>query len=189
MNTASPVLRDIHIAPAPWWPPAPGWWLLALLVAVAVAFGVWWWRMHRRSRRPAAALREIDRLASRFAADGDRAALAAGASRLLRRVARQVEPAVAASRGEPWRDFVRRNARDAADAELLETLREAAFRPHPDFDADALLSALRAWCPRALRAKRPGISRRPASGKSGGMPPATGNAAPPARRVQGATPQ
>ena len=46
-------LRDIHLPVEPaWWPPAPGWWLLALLVLAAVGFiaqrAI---RTHRR-RRP-----------------------------------------------------------------------------------------------------------------------------------------
>ncbi|SHE49961.1 protein of unknown function [Microbulbifer donghaiensis] len=44
-------LRDIHEpAPVSWWPPAPGWWLLALVI-LACAVGVYvWWRHRRRQR-------------------------------------------------------------------------------------------------------------------------------------------
>lgn len=44
-------LRDIHEpAPINWWPPAPGWWLLAL-VLLACAIGIYLWLRHRRRQR------------------------------------------------------------------------------------------------------------------------------------------
>lgn len=46
-------LRDIHLPQTPGlWPPAPGWWLLALLAAAAVLWLVWRARAQYRRRRP-----------------------------------------------------------------------------------------------------------------------------------------
>ncbi len=53
-------LRDVHMPMEPsWFPPAPGWWLLAILILLAVAWGAlhllrWWQR--RRPVRQARAL-------------------------------------------------------------------------------------------------------------------------------------
>ena len=49
-------LRDIHLPADPsWWPPAPGWWLLALLVLAAIFFmalrGIRAYRKRRPLRR------------------------------------------------------------------------------------------------------------------------------------------
>lgn len=51
-------LRDIHLPGAlSWWPPAAGWWLLAGVAAIAIAFLLW----HRhRNRHRRAALAALD---------------------------------------------------------------------------------------------------------------------------------
>lgn len=150
-----PVLRDIHVPQPGWWPPAPGWWVLA---GILVAIGLLAWAGLARHRRRAplrAALREIDRLAAAFERSGDAAMLADGASRLLRRIALRVDPAVAARTGGEWRGFVHRFAPDAATRRELDALADARFRTHPVVDAAALLPALRVWCRRALRRLSP----------------------------------
>ncbi|MGH8112772.1 MAG: DUF4381 family protein [Rhodanobacteraceae bacterium] len=153
-----PVLRDIHVPPAGWWPPGPGWWIVAAFVVAACLLLVAWlaWRRHRAPRR--AALREVDTLASAFGRDGDAAKLADGASRLLRRIARRIDPAVAARGGGDWRAFLHRHARNDTARAALDQLVEARFRAGPAIDAPALLAALRAWCREALRG--PGASPR-----------------------------
>lgn len=46
-------LRDVHAPLAPeWWPPAPGWWLLAIAIVATLFFiGRLLWRAHK-ARRP-----------------------------------------------------------------------------------------------------------------------------------------
>ncbi|HEX7370655.1 MAG TPA: DUF4381 domain-containing protein [Rhodanobacteraceae bacterium] len=147
---SGPVLRDIHVPSAPWWPLATGWWLLlALLVLVALA--VAWWIGRRGRRGPLmAALREIDAIEARYAEDGHPGRLADAASRLMRRVARRVESDVASQAGEAWRAFVHRYARDASTRDVLDALIDARFRASPEIDADDVLHALRQWCRGAL---------------------------------------
>ncbi|HEU0277315.1 MAG TPA: DUF4381 domain-containing protein [Rhodanobacteraceae bacterium] len=160
MNAAGPILRDIHVAPAGWWPPAPGWWLLAALAVLAVA-GVWLavrWRARRGPLRTA--LQELDALAQTYAREGDVAGVLDQASRLVRRIARRIDPAVTSQTGEAWRAFVRRHAGRGQDAVVLDALLEPRFRRAPDVDMDALLVALRKWCRAALR--HPGARTPPA---------------------------
>ena len=54
-------LHDIHPAAEPsWWPPAPGWWLLAALLLALLAYGVHRWRVRQRRLAPLrAAEREL----------------------------------------------------------------------------------------------------------------------------------
>lgn len=159
MNTEAPVLRDIHLPPAGWWPPAPGWWLLAGSLLL-VAAGITWLLWRRARRRPLrAALREIEILESTFARDRDVAWLADAASRLLRRIARRIDPAAASRSGEAWRSFVHRHANDAGTREILDELVDARFRAQPALDVPALMAALRAWCRGALRGRKPHAAR------------------------------
>lgn len=154
MNASGPVLRDIHLPTAAWWPLAPGWWLLVALVLLLVVAGAWFARWRARRRPLAAALREVDRLAAAFARDADIAALVDGASRLLRRIARRIEPAVASAHGEVWRAFVHASAGDADTRKALDALLAARYRAQPALDAEALLTALHTWCRHALGIRR-----------------------------------
>jgi hypothetical protein len=167
VNSAGPALRDIHLPPAPWWPPAPGWWILAALVVLLAIVTAWWLR--RRTRVDIAQLvqREVALLEAAFARDQDTAALAAGASRLLRRVAMRIEPAAAVAGADTWRAFLHRRAGDAKSAALLGELATASFQRHPPIDAASLLEALRGWCVHALRSPHPtgGVADRGNSGR------------------------
>lgn len=166
-----PVLRDIHVPAASWWPLAPGWWLLLAVVVLIFALVVAWRILHRRGGRLRAALREIDLLEAAHARDHDAARLVDGASRLLRRVALRTAPAAAAQDGAAWRSFVHAHARDAAARRTLDALAAQRFRAQPSLDVSALLEALRAWCRNALRTR---VST-PFHGK-GGAPKARGDA-------------
>jgi len=47
MNPQDPLaeLRDLaQVEAIPFWPPAPGWWILASLIILAVVFGLRIWR-------------------------------------------------------------------------------------------------------------------------------------------------
>lgn len=154
MIADGPVLRDIHLPPAGWWPPAPGWWGVAALVVLASCVAVWllWRRARQRTRR--AAFREIDSLAAAYAQDGDMTRLAEGASRLLRRVARLVDPDAASLSGDAWRTFLHRYAHDAQTQAALDRLVATRYLAHPVVEAPALLAALRGWCRNALPGDR-----------------------------------
>jgi hypothetical protein len=144
-----PVLRDIHLPPAPsWWPPAPGWWLLAALLLVLLAVGVLLWRRARRRRRyRARILAEVDTLAAVHGTDAQ--ALAADLHQMLRRVARLHEPAAVHQRGDAWRQTLARVPVDMDTLALLLALEPAMYRRQA-YDRTAMLDAVRRWLRAAL---------------------------------------
>ncbi|MCP4008906.1 MAG: DUF4381 family protein, partial [Proteobacteria bacterium] len=54
-------LNDIILSPAPtWWPPAPGWYVLAVGLAMVLVWSVYRWSvLYRRNRYRRAALAEL----------------------------------------------------------------------------------------------------------------------------------
>lgn len=105
----SPVLRDIHLPPAPsWWPPAPGWWVLGGCgLILLIWFGTRLLRCERQRRRVRTVLREFDRSTTAT----DPAIALAAASALLRRAARMHDPAALQFEGDAWLAYL-----DGADA-------------------------------------------------------------------------
>jgi hypothetical protein len=103
-------LRDIHLpAPVDWWPPAPGWWLLGILLLTLLGAALAWaLRRHRRRRYRRIALREVDALYARWQQHRDARVFLQELNQLLKQAALSAFPAarVAALNGAQWLTFL-----------------------------------------------------------------------------------
>ena len=145
-------LRDWHLPePVSWWPPAPGWWLLALLgLALGLVLVRWWLRRRRDAAPMRAALAELAALRARLGPDLDARAFAAAVSSLLRRLAlvRYPRDQVAAVSGGDWIAFLKHSGPDGVLTEAAgRLLADGQFRDRPADEAElaALVQAARTW--------------------------------------------
>ena len=104
-------LREIHLPESVgWWPPAPGWWLLPVLLALAFAAAWYGGHLYRRRKYSAVnmARRELAEIRSRYAADRDAGRCVRSVSGLLRRVSISVFPRAesAGLTGADWLAFL-----------------------------------------------------------------------------------
>jgi len=142
-------LRDIHGVAAPaWWPPAPGWWLLAALVVLGLYLlaRAGWRRLLARRRRHAwlQALAAVDR---QWDPHSQPQEYLAGMNRLFRAVALKAFPDSACGRlqGDEWVAFIRSQLPEGATPSCLAALASGPYEPLPEFDAPALREQARAW--------------------------------------------
>jgi len=156
IQPSGPQLRDIHLPADPaWWPPAPGWWALAILLLMLLALAVWLVRRYRRSlRQRRQVFDELDRITLRHERDGDAAQLVMGLHQLLRRVARRHDAQAIRQRGEAWRRTLSRVPLDASTLEQLLALDQWLYRPPADFDQVSAIAAVRSWLRVALKPGR-----------------------------------
>ena len=87
-------LRDIHLPDAvAWWPPAPGWWIIAgLLVLLAVLLS-WSYRRYQGRRLQREAARALDEIHALYDSNHDDQVLIQSLSIWLRRVCISYFPA------------------------------------------------------------------------------------------------
>ncbi len=149
-------LADIHLPePVSLWPPAPGWWILALLLLVALIFAVRWIQQLRTRKKICEhALAELDKCYQQLLA-GDQTDLNELKLRyvnqinsVLRRVALVHYPQsrVASLGGKEWVDFIREKGESSLlNEELATTLALGRFQARCDVDADVLDQMSRAW--------------------------------------------
>jgi len=152
MDPAALPLRDIRLPdPVSWWPPAPGWWLLAVvLAALFVWIAVRVQRAHRQGRARRHALRQLKKLETQYDRDGDAVALARGLSVLVRRTMLAYAPRadVAGLAGDAWLDWLDNGLanpqfRLGAGRALAELPYRNPNSEHGDIDVNTLLYAVR----------------------------------------------
>jgi hypothetical protein len=135
-------LHEIELpATVAWWPPAPGWWLLPLLIALLIV-GFYWLRIiMRRPRLKRAAQAELERLLQATAAGEDELKCVQQLSRLLRRIGISYLPR-ASSAGVIGRDWYRKlnalgNTTGFSEGSI-ELLLSAPYQHNPRIDRQAL---------------------------------------------------
>jgi hypothetical protein len=132
-------------AAAPWWPLAPGWWVL-LAVALLVALAAWLFMRRRgpQQRVRVVALDELDRIA---AAKSDDAAFARDLEHLLRRyaVTRFGRATIAQLNGQDWLAFIAAHGGGGLAGPAGEHFLRLAFGGRGEADRAAWLAAARAF--------------------------------------------
>lgn len=141
-------LRDIHTpAPVSWWPPALGWWALALLLLLLFAFTLWEWKRYQRNRWRRSALKELARLR-----DEGRDQVVREMSVLLRRVAisRYPREEVASLTGEAWLAFLDRPMGEESPFQsgIGRILLHGPYAPKAKVKPEALLDLGERWIKR-----------------------------------------
>lgn len=164
-------LADIHLPDAVnFWPPAPGWWVLAVLVVIALvlAYRQQLARLFLR-RRMDYALRELDAAYKAFQAETQRneagLRLLQTFNAVLKRVAlvHYNDPELPRLNGRAWLRFL--DARiNSADFTVGagQVLADGIYRPVFNADVEALHALCRRWVEHAYMQKAPAARKEPA---------------------------
>ncbi len=143
-------LRDLHLPDAvSAWPPALGWWILALLLLAVVGFSVYvLWRRRRDNRYRRLAIAELQQYYQQYAHSEDSVWLLQHLSQLLRRAALVAFPRVqvAALSGADWVQFLA----DSSDQpefvdQYGELLSSGLYQPNPSFEPEKVRLLCHHW--------------------------------------------
>ncbi len=131
-------LRDIVTPPpVPWWPPAPGWWLVLMLLALFAALmalrGWRRWRANAYRRIALRALRQADSVAS--------------VAEILKRAALMAAPRtrVAALSGSAWVKWLTRTGRRTVPPAVRQILTTGIYRAAGPASAGELAAFAAQW--------------------------------------------
>lgn len=140
-------LRAIHLpAEVSWFPPAPGWWGVLVLLMAVVAAGVWLWLRYRRQAFRREALKLLAGLEQRN--DLPPLQLLDEISALLKRVAITVHgrEAVAGYSGERWLRFLDETGQTTGFCNGPgRCLGASRFQPNAAIDTAGLFPLCRDW--------------------------------------------
>jgi hypothetical protein len=147
MMFSTELLYDIQPpAPVPFWPPAPGWWIVAILLVSAIGWWCWYYYFYHAFKR--IALKKLKQLHKDYQRSGDATQLAMELSILLRRVAlvRFPRRQVANLIGAAWLQFLDKTGKTQdftkGQGQVLCT---APYQKSPLIEANDLLRLVKAW--------------------------------------------
>ena len=142
-------LRDIKLPPEPgYWPLAPGWWVLIGLGVVLLGVVLWLaWRRYRRYQQFKHDSTELGRVHHSYLSHKNQHQLASEVSDLLRRFVRfrMRQGSKAALQGNQWLEFLNESAAGTDFSSAAKALIEGPFDPQVQYDADRLITAVRAY--------------------------------------------
>jgi len=115
MPAANPLdqLKDIHLPEAVgFWPPAPGWWLLAALLIALLAASILLYKRHQKNAYRRTAVQQVNRFFSDYQQPLQSHEVTGQLNRLLKAVALQSYPTEQVSRltQSQWLDFLDHSA-------------------------------------------------------------------------------
>lgn len=150
MNPEDLPLRDIHLpAPIGWWPPAPGWWALLILLTGIFLLLLWLWRKRQEQRQLdwfGLAKVELEHLQTRYR--NEPLILVRELSVLLRRVAISLygRERVAGLTGNAWLSFLDKTAgKNLFKDKFDNLLTEIPYRADAEAETRALIAAIHEW--------------------------------------------
>lgn len=150
MNDAVPLtLRDIHTPTPDFWPPALGWWILAILGLVGtIILSRWLIKRFYRWRRRYTAMITLNQLLNAFHQQQDTRQFAAEISMLLRRIAlyRFPRDRVAGLSGKNWLTFLDETGGEGQFTHGPgQILTSAPYQRYPDLDKEGLIKTIQHW--------------------------------------------
>jgi len=145
-------LRDIHLPDAvSWWPPAIGWWLLPIIIAV-LAYGVYKFIQIKKQQEKTAyrkmALKELKKIKNKFSNQPPSMECLRDISQLLRRIALSYLPRedVASLTGTQWVSQLNHLAQEATFTNThAELLLHGPYKKQFDFDQSELFDSCEKW--------------------------------------------
>ncbi len=142
-------LRDIHMPePIGWWPPAPGWWALALIL-----LGLMTWSILRirqawtANRYRKLALREAEAALDAWRMNADRGSYLTRANAILRRSLLHKNPRRAGpgTQGEAWIATLNAHLATPLSENTGAALATAAYQPEPDVEIEQVHRDVCRW--------------------------------------------
>ena len=143
-------LKDIHLPPpVSFWPPAPGWWILAaLLISSLFIGGVLFYRQHKKRKPKTEALRILKDLQILYQNSKDEVVSLRNLSNLLRRTALTFydNDEVASLQGSSWLEFLDKTGKTKEFSQGAgKVLGNEVFQQKVNPDMNALFPLVKKW--------------------------------------------
>ena len=143
-------LKDIHLPPpVSFWPPAPGWWILAvLLISSLFIGGVLFYRQHKKRKPKTEALRILKDLQILYQNSKDDVVSLRNLSNLLRRTALTFydNDEVASLQGSSWLEFLDKTGKTKEFSQGVgKVLGNEVFQQKVNSDMNVLFPLVKKW--------------------------------------------